>query len=370
MIRIAIIGLGAVTRNIHLPAYAQLRDKVEVVAGCDVDQAARDWAQSKRRLPAVYAEPTEMIEKTRPDLVVICTPPALHLEQVLLALSRGCHVFCEKPLAEDLAQADEIIRAAAQARRQVVVNTQFSCMRIYQASKAMIGSPDFGRLLFLHAWQKMRTSEKTEAGWRGEMERRVCFEFGVHVFDLVRFFFDDTPVRISAHMPRPDAAIRADAINTIALEFADGRAAAIVLDRLSKGPDRYLELDLDGEGASIHTSIGGEARFELGLETRSRRPFLGLHLVKGGKAVLQQGAKSKLIAKDGINPFASATAAHLRRFIETLERGGTPPGTARDHRQTLALALAAYDAAQAGRTIEMSQYLDQSIHHRTYAEEE
>ena len=39
----------------------------------------------------------------------------------------------------------------------------------------------------------MRTNEVTEAGWRGKIQRRLCFEFGVHVFELVRFFFEQEP---------------------------------------------------------------------------------------------------------------------------------------------------------------------------------
>lgn len=361
MIRVAIIGLGAVTRNIHLPAYASLKDKVQVVAGCDPDSAARAWAQSKRGLSAVYEQAEEMIEKARPDVVAICTPPRLHLEQSVMALAAGCHVFCEKPLAEDLSQADELIRVAERANRLVVVNTQFPCMRIYQASKTMIGGPEFGRLLFLQAWQRMRPNAEAEAGWRNELRRRVCFEFGVHVFELVRFFFDDTPTRVFAHMPRPAPEIAADTVNTIALEFADGRAASIVLNRLSKGPDRYLEMQLDGEFASIHTSIGSDLRFEAGFNPRRNRPFFGLHLVKGGKAVWQSGHQSRTIATDGINPFASATAAHFERLIEAMASGALPPGSAQDNRKTLALALAAYDSAQTGQAVEMSHYLEQTV---------
>lgn len=355
MIRVAIIGLGAVTRNIHLPAYARLSDRVKVVAGCDVDTRARDWAAN--RLPEVYEDPGEMIRRARPDVVAICSPPTLHHEQTLMALERGCHVFCEKPLAMNLSQADEMIDAAEQAKRTVVVNTQFPAMKIHQAAKQFIETPEFGRLLFLQAWQTFRPSDASEAGWRSEMARRLCFEFGVHVFELIRFFFNDTPRRIFAHMPSPAPPHNAEVINLISMEFSDGRAAAILLNRLSRGPERYLEMKLDGERASIHTSIGGEARVEFGLHTRERRPFFGLNFAPGGKATLQSGNRAKLIARDGINPFASATAVHFGRMLDSLERGIEPPATAHDNRQTLAMAFAAYDSAQAGKALDMEPYL-------------
>ncbi len=357
MIRVAIIGLGAATHNIHLPAYSELRNTVTVVSGCDIDSDARTYAKRKWHLPEVYDNPQEMIEKTRPDIVSICTPPSLHHEQCLMALDYDCHVFCEKPLAESLSQADEIVQASDRARRFVVVNSEFPYMNIHTSSKRLIGSPEFGRLLFLHAWQTFHPTHSTEAGWRERMQRRISFDFGVHVFELVKFFFEDNPVRIFCHMPSPKPETNHEVVNIISLEFADGRAASIVLDRLSKGPESYLEMRLDGEFASIHTSIGGEVRFEIGMHTHERRPFIGFNLVKGGKAVLQNGNRSKIIAKDGINPFASATAVHFRNFIEAIQRGDEPPAIARDNRNTLALAFAACDSAESGRVIEVDSYI-------------
>lgn len=355
-LRIAVIGLGAVTRNIHLPAYSSLAGKITVVAGCDTDDGARKTAREKFGLREVFDDPLKMVKETAPDIVSVCTPPALHVEQSLMALEHGCHVFCEKPLAESLADADKLIDAAASASRFVVVNNQFPYMNIHRSAKRMISTPEFGRLLFLQVWQTFRPNELTEADWRGKLEKRLCFEFGIHVFSLARFFFDDEPVSISAQMPNPSSKFSSDVLNLITLEFPDGRAASIILNRLSKGPERYLDMRLDGEFASIHTSIGGEVRFEAGIRTREKRPFLGFNLVRGGSAVLQNGNKSKVIARDGINPFASSTAYHFGNLIKAIREGGKPAGTVEDNRKTLALVFAAYDAAQAQRTIQMSEY--------------
>jgi predicted dehydrogenase len=357
-LRLAVIGLGAVTRNIHFPAYKNLGEQIEIVAGCDTDGEARQAGKEKFGLPEVFDDPQKMIAATAPDVVSICTPPALHIEQSLMALESGCHVFCEKPLAESLSEVDRLVSTAQKAERFVVVNNQFPFMNIHRAAKAAIGTPEFGQLLFLQAWQVFHPDEMTEADWRGRLRRRLCFEFGIHVFSLVRYFFDAEPVAISAQMPNPLAKFHSDALNIVTLEFADGRAASIILNRLSKASERYLDMRLDGENASVYTSIGGEVRFEAGLHTRQKRPFFGFNFVKGGKAVLQNGTKSKIIAKDGINPFASSTAYHFNNFIKAIKNGGEPPGTAADNRKTLALVFAAYDAAEARQTIYLEDYLN------------
>jgi len=356
MVRLAVIGLGAVTRNIHFPAYAQMKDRVTIVGGCDVDRAAQDFARSKWKLPHVCGDPRELIDKTKPDIVSVCTPPALHLEHSTLAMNAGCHIFCEKPLAENLEQADEIIETSEKTGRLVVVNNQFPCMKIHTAAKRLAGSPEFGRLLYLHAWQTFLPTEATEVGWRGKLQRRVCFEFGIHVFELMRFFFDDTPVRLLAHMPVPQAKAKSDAINVVCVEFSDGRAASMILNRLSKGPERYLDMRLDGEFASIHTSIGGRIEIEAGVHTRNRQPFLEWRFAKGGQAVLQVGNRSRVIARDPVNPFAAATAVHLGNFVNALHSASIAPGDARDNRNTLAMVAAAYDSARLGRAVAMSEY--------------
>jgi predicted dehydrogenase len=118
---------------------------------------------------------------------------------------------------------------------------------------------------------------------------------------------------------------------------------------------------LDGENASIHTSIGGEVRFEAGLHTRQRRPFIRMNFAKGGKAVLQKGTRSKVIARDGINPFASSTAHHLGNFVDAVKNNTTPPGTVADNRKTLALVFAAYDSAEKRQTVYLKDYASEAL---------
>jgi D-apiose dehydrogenase len=356
MLKVAIVGLGAVARNIHRPAYTQLAGRAEIVGGCDPDQQAQAFAREAWKLPVVCADPSELIEKVRPDIVSVCTPPSFHREHAILALRTGCHVFCEKPLAMELDHADEIIEVSTKAGRLVAVNNQFPYMRIHSAAKRWIGSPEFGQLLYLHAWQTFNPTEATETGWRGTLQKRLCFEFGIHVFELIRYFFNDTPVRLLAHMPTPGRDKGHDVINMVSVEFADGRAASVLLDRLSKGPERYLDIRLDGEFASIHTSIGGRMRLTAGVRTRERKPFLEWRFAQGGQAVLQTGNRSRVIARDPANPFAAATACQFANFLDAIQSGSTPAGDIRDNRNTLAMVFAAYDSARRGSAVELSQY--------------
>ncbi len=72
---------------------------------------------------------------------------------------------------------------------------------------------------------------------------------------------------------------------------------------------------------------------------------------------MQKGNKSKIIAKDGINPFASSTAHHFRNFIKAIQEGETPLGTVQDNLKTLALVFAAYESAKSHCAVNMDEYL-------------
>jgi len=346
-LKIAIAGLGAAGRKIHLPAYGRLPD-LEVLGGFDPSARKGDFP-----FP-LFSSAGELLERTRPDLFAIATPPDSHYELIRLGLSHGCHVLCEKPFTTTLEEATEVVLLSRSSRRWVVVNNQFRFMNVHRAAKERIGTPEFGELLFLDAQQTFFTSPETEAGWRGRDTRRACKEFGIHVLDLCRFFFDEDPVAVTARMPKGRHPEGPDYLNLIQLEFSQDRVASIVLDRLSRGRNRYLDLRLDGSAGSVETHLGGGVELCAGIRGGTRRPFLSFEVYPGGWARLYQGERLRSLATDPLDLFVHATQRLLQAFLEALARGTTPPCHAEDNRRTLALMLAAYESAESRQTVEMS----------------
>lgn len=353
-LKIAILGLGQAAQNIHLPALRGLGKQFEVVALCDPDGAAREAAQAALPGARVFADAAELIRSSGFDAVDIISPPSLHCEQACAALAAGLHVFCEKPLAMTLADADRMLAAAGEARRTLAVNGQFPDMAIHQAAQTEVGSPRFGRLLLMQATQSFRTSDATEAGWRKDAPRRVAFDFGVHLFDLAAFFFGELPKSISCSITSLGTSVR-EAATTIQLEFCSGGAASFVLNRVSAGEERYCDIVLTGVDSEVRSSIGGQAGLEFGIAARSRMPYARARFAMGGTAERIQAGRSQVLAREGSNPFASATAVRLRAFHEEIRRDQPMPRAAAYHREMLALALAAYESAETGRRIDMSE---------------
>ena len=344
-VRVGLLGLGAAAREIHAPA-CRLLAGVELVAGADPSEAARaqalDWAPGL----TCYDSAEALLESERPDWVIVAAPPSAHGELCRLAFARGANAFCEKPLASGLAEADALISAARDAGRVLAVNHEFPQMPIFRAAADAIGGDELGRLLFFHATQHVEEEVGEPAGWRAQGQ--TLREFGTHVIDLAVRFYGAFPTRIFCSMPRAgDGAVPgSDLIDILTLEFADGRAASIVLDRVCRGVHRYLELRLDGERGSLRASIGGRAGVSLGVAPRSRRPALRLDWAAGGQAWLERGDERKVLARNPGAIFAHATARNFEQTLEAAERGEPLPCSGEFARGIAAVVEAAYESAQ------------------------
>ena len=335
--RIALAGLGAAARAIHLPALAKLKD-VEVVGGYDPAGQA----------PGVrsFASLDEMLAVGKPDVVTIATPPASHLAIATAALEAGAHVFCEKPLAATVAEADALGEVARRCGRRVAVNSEFPYMPIHAAARDEIGSDRFGRLLFVDIRQSFVVTADTEAGWRGNDPQRSFKEFGTHVLDLCKSFFGERPSAMRSRMPRPFAGGGPDYLDLIQLDFSGDRVAQITLDRLTRGRHSYLDIRLVGEQGTIETSIGGRAELTLGVRPQGRKPFGDLDFALGGRARLYHGNRHVTLAKSPLDLFPDATARLYRAFLDAIRDDREPPNGLDESRHTLQLLYDCYAGAE------------------------
>jgi predicted dehydrogenase len=352
--QIALVGLGAAARTIHLPAYSRLGG-ICVVAACDP-------AGSAERFPfPVYESLDGMLADHQPDICVIASPTASHYPLALTLVERGIHVLCEKPFTERLDQAVDLVTRAKARGVRIAVNNEYRFMECHQAARSLIGDPSFGDLLFVNMMQTFRAHAASESGWRGDDAERTCKEFGTHVFDLSRYFFGTEPIRLRARMPRPNAPSEAgtpDMLNLIDLEFPRDRWARITLNRVTAGPHRYLDIRLDGTAGCIVTEMGGYAAMEAGLDARSRRPFLRADVSPGSRAFLYQGERRRKFAADGLRLFADATRRLMQGFVAALASGNRPPCDGSDNLRSFALMRAAYDSAAEDRDVDLGFLTD------------
>jgi predicted dehydrogenase len=108
-IRVGVIGAGTISQVEHIPNLLRLSDLFEVVGVADPSKTARQFVTDTYGIPG-FGTPDALLDQ-KLDAVVIGSPDPLHYEQVLAALARGLHVFCEKPLCYSPAEIADIIAA-------------------------------------------------------------------------------------------------------------------------------------------------------------------------------------------------------------------------------------------------------------------
>lgn len=124
-VRVALIGAGMMATRHHYPSLASFPD-VELVAISDlIEEKARDAALTFG-IPAgaVFTDAERMIDTHQPDAVYVLMPPQVLFAPAHFALTRGCHVFIEKPLALTMTQAESLAYTAGEHHRLTSVGFQ------------------------------------------------------------------------------------------------------------------------------------------------------------------------------------------------------------------------------------------------------
>jgi predicted dehydrogenase len=114
-------------------ADAQPQRAEQAAAALGFDRATDDWR--------------ELINDPQIDVVDICTPNHLHAEMALAALQAGKHVYCEKPLALDVAQSSVVTAAAQRARVCNAIGFNYICNPIVQTARAIVQSGELGEII-------------------------------------------------------------------------------------------------------------------------------------------------------------------------------------------------------------------------------
>lgn len=116
-LNVGIIGGGLITQVEHLPNLLNLPAQFRVVGVADPSAKVRAFLKERRGVDT-FATADEIFA-LKPDAVVIATPDPYHVELAIAALERGIHVFVEKPLCYDPAEAQRVAAARDKTGRVV-----------------------------------------------------------------------------------------------------------------------------------------------------------------------------------------------------------------------------------------------------------
>jgi predicted dehydrogenase len=180
-LRAALIGhTGRGNFGHRLDVIFRDREGIEVVAVADADGPGRVAAQKRSGAARGYAKYEEMLHEEQPDLVAVCPRDVdQHHAMGMAALQSGAHVYMEKPFAENLAQADELLSEGRKRNLKIAVAHQ---MRLAPGILLLQAAIAEGALIGDLLEVRMFGKQDDRAGGEDMMV------LGTHLFDLARFF--------------------------------------------------------------------------------------------------------------------------------------------------------------------------------------
>lgn len=187
-LRYALVGAGAGIAEAHLRALAQL-PSARIVGMADLNPERGRPRAAAAGCP-FFTDHAEMIEATRPDVVVICTPHPSHPRIALDAFARGAHVLTEKPIAIQVADADRMIAAADAAGRLLAVNFQQRFRPVIERAARFIAEGELGELMRVQvseSWYRTAAYYR-QAPWRGTWRGEggaLLMNQAIHTLDLL-----------------------------------------------------------------------------------------------------------------------------------------------------------------------------------------
>ncbi len=167
-LRYALVGAGAGIAEAHLRALTKL-PSARVVGMADLNPERGRPRADAAGCP-FFTDHAAMIEATRPDVVVICTPHPSHPRIALDAFARGAYVLTEKPIAIQVADADRMLAAADAAGRVLAVNFQQRFRPVIERAARFIAEGELGELMRVQvseSWYRTAAYYR-QAPWRGE----------------------------------------------------------------------------------------------------------------------------------------------------------------------------------------------------------
>ncbi len=282
--RVGIIGTSWWGESAHLPGMLA-EPRADVVALCGRNAVRLNTLADAYGVPLRYTNYREMLSQARLDVVVISTPNVAHHPMTLAALDAGTHVICEKPLAMNVAQAQEMLdRAEAAGRRHMTFFTWRALPSVtwmhQLIAQGYVGTPYFVNAAY---FSPLGADPNKPAVWRllkAQAGSGALGDIGAHMIDMIRWClgeFRQVAGLLSIRVPRRPAIqaewsdlftgtdpvpqspsrtmmnVDADDVCAFMGELENGTQVSCQVSFLAHGRDNFQRVEIYGsEGALVH----------------------------------------------------------------------------------------------------------------------
>ena len=350
--RVGIIGTGGIS-HCHMAGYKALEaeGRVEIVAACDINEPKLLAYCEKYNIPHHYTDCKEMMKNEQLDCVSVCTWNSAHKECTITALRGGANVLCEKPMAMNAKEAQEMMDTAKACGKLLQLGFVRRFGEDADTVRKLVDEGTFGDIYYAKATYLRQNG--CPGGWFGDKTFSgggPLIDLGVHVIDLTRYL---------AGCPKPVSAF------------------GVTYDNL--GPDRanstekawVTEVKPGEHPYNVEDLCAAMVRFDNGLTLSVEASFnlnitgdVGDVQLFGTKAGTSLGSMNVLTTKDGgfvtFTPegehsfrFGPAFNEEIKGYIDAVE-GLTPcRAPAEDGVWLMKIIDAIYESAKTGKSVEI-----------------
>jgi predicted dehydrogenase len=318
MVRLGIIGCGGMG-GYHAKRFTEMQ-QVELVGVCDVLQE-KATALAEQLGVKAFTHHQDLLPAV--DAVCICTPPRHRLDVMLDSARAGKHVFAEKPLALNLAEADLMVEAARQAGIKLMVGYVLRFTQPHKYLHEVFSSGELGRLV--NCWTRRYMPCDMSNRWYGDQAQSggVLLDFGSHDIDLL--CWKGGEVRsVYAQFDRVRPTIRSDEHAQVLMTFQQGGMGTV---------------DVSWSSHLSHFSFG-----VVGSEGTLISDAAGLvhkKLWNGEEQVIDTAALAKAQPPETIQ----------EHFVRYIEQDSEPLVTGAQARSVLAVILAAQESGRTDQVV-------------------
>jgi predicted dehydrogenase len=331
-----ILGAGKIAERQMVTAIQQAADQ-RLLAVMKRDLAQAQAFATQHGVPRAYATSAALLADQEVTAIYVATPPHLHAEQVIQAAEAGKQVLCEKPLALNSHQAQQMIDACRANGVQLMVCYYQRYNTRHQQIKRLLDTGAIGQVTAA----RINFSDyfpPTPGYWHHDPAVSgggPLLDLGVHCIDLLRYLCGEI-VEVAALVDTLAAASPVEDTATMLLKLANG-AQAVITSHWSTAnfePQQSNGLEIYGTLGMIQAA-----------------PISAKDSAGSLRLVTATGVEDFSVAPGGVRPHV----ALLEDFARTLAVGAPPAIGGEEGLAGLRVVEAAYQAAQTGRRIVIGQ---------------
>lgn len=186
-IKVGIVGCGGIG-GVHLEAYKKISDQIEFVAACDLNAERAAQRKEQYGFARTYTDFEEMFAKEELDAVSVCTWNNGHAPISIAALEAGVNVLCEKPMAMNSKEAEDMIKAEKKSGKLLMIGFVRRFGENTKFSKQLVDNGKLGEIYYVKTGCIRRVGNP--GGWFSDKKRSgggPLIDLGVHMIDLARY---------------------------------------------------------------------------------------------------------------------------------------------------------------------------------------